>query len=182
MPAATLGGSVVPDMTDPLRVPASPAAPFRRFVEGAALPPYVPGEPRGLAARMAAALVAPGLLRAVARSRGVTFWTWARFRREFLMGAYAAWRPGTEVQERGRELRVTSPTCPLLAAARLDPRACEFCRSALEAAARRAVPGEIEDMAWDRLIARGDDECAVRIRRRGPVEPPLELAVAGVGP
>lgn len=130
------------------------------------LPPYLPGEPRRLPALVEATLAAPQLLDALARIHGVRRWDWRSYKRAFVEGTLAAWRPGSIVTEKGPILRITSPVCPLAAAAGLDPRVCEQCRFALEATARLALPGQVERVGFDARITAGDPVCTMTLQRR----------------
>lgn len=155
-------------MTEPPRDRAKDdlAARLVHEVMSEPLPPFLPGEPPGLAATLEAAARAPRILRALSRVYGVERWDYDSFHREVLLGALAAWRPGTRVREDGRTLLLTAPRCPLAAAVARDPRRCLTCHLVVEVMARLAMPGEVARVTFEELLSRGDPLCVMRMQRR----------------
>lgn len=164
--------------TAPARPPRDPrATALLRELRAEALPPFVPGEPRNVAALHAAERAAAALLRMLARKHKVQRWDWVGFRTYFLEGMMASAKDGTVVED-DREVRLTCTSCPLLEEARRDPRACGFCQLLPYAAARLAVPDEVEEVRYDGLITQGAPACTLRMVRRPRPAPAAE----GAGP
>jgi hypothetical protein len=148
--------------------PVTRAGALLRDLRAEALPPWLPGEPRNLAALRAADRAARALLDLLARRNGIDAWTWPTFRALFLEGLLAAAKPGARIEDRGGEFLMVAPRCPLLDEARLDPRACGFCRLLPEAALRIALPDEPVEVRYDGLLTSGDPACVLRIAHRPP--------------
>ncbi len=127
------------------------------------LPAFIPGEPWGLAALEVATEITPALMDALAELYGLDAWDRESFREHYLGGALAAWRGDLHVQDAGDEIHLGAVGCPLLVQARRDPRACHMCQLVHEAAARHAMPGTVEEVRFERLIARGDDTCEATV-------------------
>lgn len=151
-------------MSAPDRDPRATA--LLRELRAEALPAWLPGEPRNVAALHGAERAARALLRMLARKHKVQRWDWPAFRAHFLEGLLASAR-GAVVEERGLELRITTAQCPLQREAARDPRACTFCQLLPEAAARLAVPGEVREVSYSALITEGRPSCVLRIVRSG---------------
>ncbi|MGQ0536406.1 MAG: hypothetical protein ACT4PT_10065, partial [Methanobacteriota archaeon] len=145
---------------------ARAASVFRRNLRPEALPRFVPGEPAGLAAAETAAAIAPRILDGLAEIYGIREWDEATFLTFYVGRALPAWRGLLDVDIDDGRLRVAGPYCPLAPAARGDPRVCHMCRLVHEAAARIAAPGVFTEIRWDRLVPRGDVECAMVVRRK----------------
>lgn len=130
------------------------------------LPP--PWDSSGLAAFREASREAPELLRELARLYRVRRWTYPAYRRVVLLGAMAAWKPGSKVLDRPEGVELVSETCPLGAEAERDPAVCRYCRAFQETLARAALPGQVESVEWRETLARGEATChqAIRLRPR----------------
>lgn len=134
------------------------------------IPEYVPGEPAGLEAAVAAGRAFDFLefLQALYRVKG---WTRDELRRAFFEGALKGWRPETHVGEWDDSLSVVGFQCPIAELAERDPRACTACRAFQEAVAREALPGEIESVEFQSVLMKGDPECRAVFRFREPEAP-----------
>lgn len=135
---------------------------------GRRLPPFVPGEPRGLAALRVASYEAPGFLENLADVYGVKEWTLDEYERVFLRGALEGWRPGSVVKEEPGRLRIVASLCPLAAEAEADPRVCQTCRAFQEQVTRLALPGQVERVRHASLITRGEGACVTEVDLKEP--------------
>ena len=148
---------------------------------GRRLPPFVPGEPRGLAALRVASHEAPAFLENLEDVYGVKEWTLDEYERVFLRGALEGWRPGSAVKEEPGRLRVVSGTCPLAAEADADPRVCQACRAFQEQVTRLALPGQVERVRHTSLITSGDGVCVTEIELKDAPAPPGDGRAAAEG-
>lgn len=162
--------SHVPRNSPPVPPASAAGALLDAYLADRALPPYVPGEPSGLAAALAAAETAPEFLESLAEVFGVDRWDEETFLRVYLMGALAQWRTGTVVASTEDRLRVLGPSCPLRQAVRRDPRACQACRAFHEHVARLALRERVDAVTFDRLISEGASVCdmSIHLRRQIP--------------
>lgn len=139
---------------------------------GKHLPAFVPGEPAQLTAAMAAHRVAPAFLDKLAETYDVTEWTIDTFRQAFLEGALTEWHGDARVDDEAGQLRLVSPTCPIMGKARKDPRACMMCQAFQSSVARNALPQQFEDVSFDELLTKGSEKCSVKFRFRAqPTSP-----------
>lgn len=130
-----------------------------RILGGRYLGPYLPGEPSGLVATMAARRLAPGFVDQLARIYGVREWDFDAFRRAFVEGALLAWQGASVVEEYEDGVRVVSSTCPILPLAGSDPRACQMCRAFQAEVAREALGEAFQEVDWESTILQGAPEC-----------------------
>jgi hypothetical protein len=121
---------------------------------------------------LTAAQLAPAFLDRLAALYAIRDWDRARFRRAYIDGALASWRPGSVVREEDGALRVESPVCPLRERAARDPRVCRMCRLFHEVVARTSMPGQVRGVTFEALATRGDDNCVMTIHRVKPREGP----------
>jgi len=135
-------------------------------LDGRHLPPYLPGEPRGLAAAIVAARIAPILVDAVRETHGIERWSRHAYEEVFLGEAMRAWRPDLEVAH-GRNVIVTaSRLCPVASGAARDARVCDACQAVQREAARQALGTRAGDVRFPMLLARGDRACEMRVELR----------------
>lgn len=129
-----------------------------RTLQSLHLPPVEGAEE---AVRAAARDVAPAFVSALAALYGLSGPTdLASFRRAYVEGALAGWKPGTSSRCTRAGLRVDSPGCPLLSAIAQEPRLCEACQRLHEETARLMIPEEFRRVAFHRLAVQGDPSCA----------------------
>lgn len=137
---------------------------LRAYLERPRIAAYLPGEPSGAAAVAAAEESAPEFLETLGDIYGVRDWTPETFRRAFIDGALAHWRPGSKVQETGPDsLRIISDVCPSAGDVALDARVCQACRTFQQQVVRIALPAQVKEVRHDHLISRGDAVCTVDI-------------------
>lgn len=134
---------------------------LHRAIASRGVPPFLPGEPGGIAAWLAAERVASPVLRDLARIYGVKRWNAGEFERAYLLGALEAWRRG-EVTRLADGWRVESHECPVLGAATLDPRVCAMCRHVTSLVASKATGGSAR-VEFPQLVTSGDGRCVTRI-------------------
>lgn len=115
-------------------------------------------------AAAAADALAPRLLSKLAEIYDVTSWDLPTFRRAYVDGALAGWKPGTNSVERGTGLHVISPGCPLLQDAAQDFRACRMCQLLHDRCARLALGGDVRSVALPRLATLGAPACVIDFR------------------
>lgn len=149
---------------------AEAAALLQAYFDSGPLPAPVPGAPVRLVTVVQALRDAPALAAELQRIYGLERWDGAAFRRWFLEGALAAWRPGTTVGADASGMTVRSPVCPLLAQASADPRVCQLCQAVQEVLARSAMPGQLGEVRFRELATRGAPACTVRLE--GKEAPP----------
>ncbi|MFA5862108.1 MAG: hypothetical protein WDA16_10480, partial [Candidatus Thermoplasmatota archaeon] len=94
----------------------------------------------------------------------IASWDFPTFRRAYVEGALAGWKPGTVFTEWGVGVRVTSPGCPLLEEAARDFRACRTCQLLHDRCARLALGRDIRSVAFLRLATLGAPACVIDFR------------------
>lgn len=138
---------------------------LREALAEAHLPPWLPGEPNGLAASVAANVFAPRFLAELARLYDVDAWTPESFSLAF-GDALRAWHGDAMVTRTSDALRVVSGACPMLRGAARDPRLCQFCQDFQQEAARQALHERVASVRFTDRLTKGDEACATEIRFR----------------
>lgn len=103
--------------------------------------------------------LASSFMRDLAAIYGVDAWSLASFRRAYVEGALASWKPGTTARMREERLRVESPGCPLEAEAARDPAACRACQVFHAHAAQIALECDFKGVTFHALATEGAPAC-----------------------
>lgn len=161
-------------MKAPLRPPASDDEEKRAMagfilhahLAGRRLPEHLGDVPDRMLVDRLARMEAKELLATLQQIYGVDWWDREAFKRVFVEGAIQGWKPGTLVQQRPTSLRIVSTTCPIAADVETDKRACEMCQAVQRHAAYLALIGQVEDVAFARVMADGESACEMSVRFR----------------
>lgn len=133
---------------------------------GRQLPEHLGDIPDRMLVDRLARMDAKELLASLLELFGIEWWNRDTFVRAFVEGALKGWRPGTLVQETPSRLRVVSRACPIAAEVERDPRLCEACQDLQKHAAYLALIGQVESVAFEQLMSKGDGVCELNIRFR----------------
>lgn len=143
-------------------------AALHAFLSGRQLPEHLPHLPDGQIVDRLTRADAIEFLSILKELYGVSWWNEDEFKRAFLDGALAGWRPGTLVQRSPRQIRIVSTECPIAADVESDPRACDACQAFQRHAASLALFGGVKDVTFRQRMSRGDSACEVEIDLRPP--------------
>ncbi len=113
------------------------------------------------------------ILDGLAALHGEPAWRSPEVVRAFTEGAMAAWSTGRTVEERGRDVEITTRACPIGAAVGREEAACLACQALQEAAARAAWREPALRVTFRKVIGSGDERCVLDVERaRAPPTPP----------
>lgn len=138
---------------------------LRSYLDGRHLPPYVPGEPSGMAALVTAAQTAPAILDALADIYEVGRWDEETFERVVLGRAFRAWHHEIDLHREPERIVMESKDCPVLDEVRRDARVCQMCQAVQSHLAARASGGHVDEVRFRETMLSGP-ACRVAVHLR----------------
>ncbi len=130
------------------------------------MPPYIPGEPPGIATSLLAPRVSEHLKERILEIHGNPHES-PRPLRTLLTRILPLWKDPLTVEvsltQEGDRLTLTSPTCPLAREVAKDPRRCGLCQEVQKHLVRDALGAPEASARFPQLITRGDGTCRLEV-------------------